>query len=274
VPLPETLILVYHAHEPYPREVPLDDVYRDLVTLSPKGRPCVILNMVQTLDGAVAIDGKAWTIGSDVDHYLFRTLRGWADAVLSGAGTLRLNDVVTTTHPHLQAARLAAGKSPNPTAIVVSRRAEFSDETLRRRFFTRRDFTPIVLVTELAREVDRRRVEAAGAEVWVVPATPAGEVDLAAALALLADRGIGRVLAEGGPATNRRLVDARVLDELFLTVTPRVTDAPGAPGIVTGLLGGGRVGLSVISEYHYRAPELREWYLRFSTVPADAARHA
>jgi riboflavin biosynthesis pyrimidine reductase len=261
--LPQTLTLVYHAVEPHPREVPLEEVYRTLTTPGASDRPRVILNMVQTLDGAVAINGKAWGIGSEVDHYLFRTLRGWADVILSGAGTLRLNDIVATTHPHLQVERAAAGRPVNPAAVVASRRAEFDDQTLRKRFFLGRDFSPIVLTTEHAREEDRRRVEDAGAEVWIVPAGAAGEVDVRAALSLLAQRGMTRVLAEGGPTLNRRLVDAALLDELFLTVSPRVAGVPG-PNIIAGILGGGRLSLALISEFHYRAPEVRELYVRFA----------
>ncbi len=269
MPLPATLSLVYHAREPYPREIPLEAVYRDLSVQSPHGRPAVILNMVQTLDGVVAIDGKAWTIGSEVDHYLFRILRGWADVVLSGAGTLRRNDVVPRTLPDLQALRVAAGRPANPAAVVLSRRADFPDDVLRKRFFTERDFASIVLTTELVREADERRLEAAGAEVWIVPAGSDGDVDLEAAFGLFVDRGIERVLAEGGPATNRRLVAARLLDELFLTIAPRV--APTDPArIITGVLGGGQAGLEVISELQYRAPDAREWYFRFAVVPLSA----
>ena len=264
MPLPASLSLVYHAHAPYPRDVPLETVYRDLQTPQPAGRPCVLLNMVQTLDGAVAIDGKAWAIGSEVDHYLFRTLRGWADAVLSGAGTLRRNDVVATTHPHLQADRQAAGRPANPMAIVLSARADFPDDVLRKRFFTQQEFASVVITTELARDVDRHRAEKAGAEVWVVPATPAGDADVTATLGWLADRGINRVLAEGGPATNRRLIAAGLPDELFLTVTPGVAGVPDPSRIVAGMLGGGQARLTVMSEFQYRAPELREWYFRFA----------
>ncbi len=269
--LPESLTLVYHADAPYPREVPLPTVYAPLDVPMAPGRPAVILNMVQTLDGAVAIDGGAWQIGSEVDHYLFRTLRGWADAVLSGAGTLRHNDVVATTHPHLQTQRRAAGRSANPVGIIVSRRAEFSDEVLQKRFFTRRDFASMVLTTELVREADRHKIEDAGAEVWVVPSTPAGEVDLAEALAMLADRGITKVLAEGGPATNRRLAEARTVDELFLTIVPCVAGVPGGQRIIAGALGGGRADLTVLSEYQYRVADLREWYFRFKVVSVEPA---
>lgn len=264
--LPNALTLAYHSREPHPREVPLEAVYRDLEAPQPTGRSHVILNMVQTLDGAVAVEGKAWQIGSEVDHYLFKTLRGWADAVLSGAGTLRQNDIVAATHPHVQAARAAIGRSPNPTAFVVSSRAEFSDAVLSKRFFAQREFASVVVTTELSREADRRRVEEAGAEVWVVPAAASGEVDLEAVMGLLADRGFGRVLAEGGPATNRRLVEAQVLDELFLTVSPQVAGVPARPGVLAGILGGGQVGLALISEFQYRDPSLLEWYLRFAAV--------
>lgn len=274
--LPATLALVYHAREPFPSEIPLEEVYRDLDAPAaggrqpslhgPARRPRVVLNMVQTLDGAVAIDGKAWGVGSEVDHYLFRTLRGWADAVISGAGTLRANDIVVKTHAHLQVERAAAGRPESPTAVVVTRRAEFSDEILRKRFFTRREFASIVITTELAREEDRRRVEAAGSEVWVVPAMPNGEVEMAAALGLLASRGFERILAEGGPALNRRLLEADALDELFLTLTPKVAGVPDPSRIQAGLFGGAGLQrrLSLISEYQHRASGLREWFLRFA----------
>jgi len=266
VSLPAVLTLAYHAREPHPREVPLEAVYRDLEAPAPAGRPHVILNMVQTLDGAVAVDGKAWGIGSEVDHYLFRTLRGWADAVLCGAGTLRQNDIVAITHPHLREARASAGRPANPAAFVVSGRAEFSDAVLRKRFFGHREFASVVITTELSRAADRRRIEEAGADVWVVPAGASGEVDLEATLGLLGARGFGRVLAEGGPVVNRHLAEAQVLDELFLTVSPQVVGVPTRPGILAGILGGAKVGLALISEFQYRNPALREWYLRFAVA--------
>jgi riboflavin-specific deaminase-like protein len=262
--LPDRLSLVYHEREPHPREVPLGAVYRDLDVTAHADRPAVVVNMVQTLDGVVAVDGKAWTIGSEVDHYLFRTLRAWADAVLSGAGTLRENDVIVTTHAHLQAERVASGRPPHPMAVVVTRQAEFADDVLRKRFFTSADATPVVITTELARPDDRRRVAEAGAELAVVPATPEGGIDLREALRWLSTRGVRRVLAEGGPSTNRGLVEAGVVDELFVTVTPRVTGARGARSVLAGLLGGARADLRVISEFQYRTSALREWYFRFS----------
>jgi riboflavin biosynthesis pyrimidine reductase len=268
VALPASLALVYHARDPFPRDVPLRDVYHNLDVPVGPGRPAVILNMVQTLDGVLAVGGKAWSLGSDVDHYLFRTLRAWADVVLCGAGTLRENDVIAVTHVHLQGERRAAGRPANPTAVVVTRRAAFSDGVLQKRFFTSREFHSVVVTSERAREADLARLRDAGAEALVVAATPAGDVDLVAAMEALSRRGAARVLAEGGPGLNRRLVEARLLDELFLTVTPRVVARGSAP-VLTGLLGGAPASLSTVSELHYRAPDVREWYFRFAVSYAD-----
>jgi len=264
VTLPDTLELVYHASEPYPRRVSLAAVYDDLPSPSPSGRPFVRVNMVQTLDGAVAIGGTAWTIGSEVDHYLFRTLRGWADAVLTGAGTLRLNDLVATTHPHLQARRRDAGRPANPTGIVLTRRADFSETMLAKRFFSRKDVAALVLTAEGIPDAVRRRVEDAGAEVCLVPARSSGDVDVDAALAVLARRGVTRLLVEGGPSLNRRLVEAGVVDEVFLTMTPVVAGVPDPPRLLSGLFGGAQAHLSVISEFQCRDDRVREWYFRFA----------
>jgi riboflavin biosynthesis pyrimidine reductase len=273
MPLPASLALVYDAHQPHPQEIPLQAVYRDLHIAAPPGRPAVIVNMVQTLDGVVAIEGKAWSIGSEVDHYLFRTLRGWADAVLSGAGTLRLNDVIVTTHSHLHTERRAAGRPANPVAVVISAQANFSDEVLSKRFFTQPDFASIVLTTERIRDVDRRRIEAAGAAVWAVPATAVGEVDVRAALSLLLQRGHTRVLVEGGPSTNRRLTRAGLIDELFVTLAPTVAGAPDPQRLLAGLLGGAKADLRLISEFQHRAPHPREWYFRFGVASSSEAAH-
>ena len=85
-----------------------------------------------------------------------------------------------------------------------------------------------------------------------------------AALALLAKRGVARLLAEGGPGLNRRLVDAGFVDELFLTVTPAVAGVPDAPRVLAGIFGGAQARLSLISEFHYGDPGVREWYFRFA----------
>lgn len=261
--LPSHLQLIYHASQPGPREVPLDEVYANLTL--PRGdrtRPFVYLNMVQTFDGQTALDGSAWTIGTAVDHHLFRQLRVHADAVLYGAGTLRKDEVVVTTHPALQDRRVRNGQPPNPQAIVVTATCRFPPELLAKKFFQRTDFARLIVTTPRAATADVDRVRAAGVSVEVIKATPAGEVDLVIMMQQLAGRGVGRLLCEGGPTLNVGLARAGLIDELFVTTALRLGGNPTEPRLFAAPVTDRR--LELISEYHYRTTQgVRELYFRF-----------
>src|SRR5437867_12661812 len=113
--LPSDLHLVYHALQPYPADVPLEDVYAGLDLPTGDGtRPFVYVNMVHTFDGQTVLAGAAWTIGTDVDHHLFRQLRVHADAALSGAGTRRTRHVIVPTHPPPQERPVPHGQPAHP----------------------------------------------------------------------------------------------------------------------------------------------------------------
>lgn len=262
--LPSHLHLVYHTHEPYPQEIPLHTVYADLeLPVGTPARPFVYLNMVQTFDGQTVIDGTAWKIGTDVDHHLFRQLRVHADAVLYGAGTLRTDDVVVTTHPALQERRVRRGQPPNPLAIVATATCRFSDAVFSKKFFHRTDFERLIITTPRAAPADVDRVRAVGVPVEVVPAGPGGDVDLAALMRHLAGRGMGRVLCEGGPTVNVGLARAGVIDEMFVTETLRLGGDPAGPRLFTAPVTDRP--LRLISEYHYRTAQgVREIYFRFT----------
>src|SRR2546427_5965885 len=97
--LPAHLHLVYHALQPYPADIGLDDVYANLdLPAGDGGRPVVYLNMAQTFGGPTRPNRAAWTIGTDVDPHPLRPPPVHADAVLCGAGTPRTDHVISTTH--------------------------------------------------------------------------------------------------------------------------------------------------------------------------------
>src|SRR5262249_51360004 len=77
-------------------------------------RPYVALNMVATLDGRAAVDGTAVGLGSPTDYRLLRRLRGEADAVLHGAGTVRAHRLTPRVDDEALAARVARGQSKQP----------------------------------------------------------------------------------------------------------------------------------------------------------------
>lgn len=262
--LPPTVRLVYDAAGSYPRDVPLAEVYLDVEFPDGVGeRPFVYVNMVQTFDGQAALQGRAYPIGTDVDHFLLRQLRVHADAVLYGAGTLRKEDVIVVTHPPLRERRVREGRAPNPPAIVATATAEFSDEILAtKKFFRRTDFERLIVTTPRARPEAVARVRERGVAVEMIDAGPQGEVDLVELLRRLRGRGIRRLLCEGGPTLNVSLARAGALDELFVTTALRLGGAPDEPRIFAEPVTD--QPLILLSELQYvTADGVRELYFRF-----------
>src|SRR3954451_4519348 len=91
--------------------------------LAPPDRPYLVLNMVETLDGRIAIDGRSGSIGNQADRELFHGLRTQGDAVMVGAGTVRTERYGRMTkNDELRERRLRDGLEPDALAVVVSAR--------------------------------------------------------------------------------------------------------------------------------------------------------
>jgi riboflavin biosynthesis pyrimidine reductase len=120
----------------------------------------------------------------------------------------------------------AAGLPEHPPLVLVSSRLELDPGSV---MFTDAPARPIVL-THGGSPADRRRALSQVADVLV---HGDAELDLPAALAELADRGLRQVLCEGGPHLLGSLTEADVVDELCLTVAPQLT-GPGAGRITAG----------------------------------------
>jgi riboflavin biosynthesis pyrimidine reductase len=190
--------------------------------------PWVRACMVMSLDGSVAgPDGLSGSLSSPVDRAVLAAVRGHADAYLVGAATVRAEGYrAVRAQPRLLADRLARGQLPAPTLAVVSASCRFdwaaSD-------FQDSDHPPIILTTADASAEDRSAAADVGCTVLV-----AGErrVDAAAAVAALRERGLTRIVAEGGPSLLGQLAEAELIDEVDLTVSPTLTAIrqPGNPG--------------------------------------------
>lgn len=188
---------------------------------APGGSPYVRVNMVSSLDGAATIGGRVAALTGPADQELLLTLRGLADVVLVGAGTIRAEGYGALDLPAPWLRRRAqAGQAPHPRLAVLTRSldldlsgAAFTDAT-----------TPTLVITAAAAPAARRAAAAEVAEVVV-----AGEenVDLAAAVRALAERGLPRILSEGGPHVLAGLFAADLVDELCLALSPLVVRGDG-----------------------------------------------
>jgi riboflavin-specific deaminase-like protein len=190
---------------------------------APPDRPYLVLNMVSTLDGKAAIDWRTQGLSSDLDRELFHHLRTQADAVMVGAGTARAERYgVMVKTDELRDKREAEGLEREAVAVVVSGRLDLPPDL------------------PMLGEAHQRVVVATGSDGEIAGA---GEQvtyervgdDLPLLLARLrSDHGVRSVLCEGGPTLNSFLFAAGLVDELFLTLDPKVVGGAAALTIVAG----------------------------------------
>jgi 5-amino-6-(5-phosphoribosylamino)uracil reductase len=192
-------------------------------------------NMVSTVDGASYANGVTRPISGQRDREVFAVLRGLADLILVGAATARAEGYrPAVLNPEITSARERAGRRQAPVIAVVSRALDLD---LDAPLFAEAAGT--IIVTGPNAPTDRLDAARARCEVIVTstPDSDVGGVDLAAAVDELASIGYRRILCEGGPRLLARLVAARRLDELCLTISPqlragdaaRILDGPELP---------------------------------------------
>jgi riboflavin biosynthesis pyrimidine reductase len=213
---------------PDPAEEIVEQVYDDLVLPTVPGRSWFALGMVASVDGAAAVEGLTAGLGGTADHHAFRALRGACDAVLVGAGTVRAEHYgpIRGT-PARRARRRAKGLAPAPRLVILSGSLDLD---LGARVFQDPDHRPL-LVTHDGAPPARARALAEVAEL--VRCGGDRGVDLGRLSVGLRERGLARVLCEGGPSLNGALLRADLVDEVFLTIDPVLVGGP-APRIVSG----------------------------------------
>ena len=195
---------------------------------APPGRPWVMVNMVTSVDGATVVAGRSGGLGGPADRQVFRAIRGCADMILVGAGTVRAEDYRPPRSPEetVAASRAASGRSPRPRLVVVSASLDL-DPTAP--MFTDRDPVdpPPIVATVASAPTDRRARLEPVAELVACGET---RVDLTGLLAVLDDIGARTVLCEGGPDLNHQLFAAGLVDELCISVSPKLVGGVSEEG--------------------------------------------
>jgi riboflavin biosynthesis pyrimidine reductase len=181
-------------------------------------RAWVRANMIESADGAAAVDGLSGGLSGPGDRAVFGVLRALADVILVGAGTAR-EEKYQPARVRPEWAGLRAGRPAAPPIAVLSGGLglDLAGPLLSSTAGGPAPDARTIVLTSAAADPDLSTAVAAHADVIV-----AGErqVDLAAAVTALAGRGHRRILAEGGPHLLGQLVAAGLLDELCVTVSP------------------------------------------------------
>ena len=197
-------------------------------------RPFVFINMAMTADGKIATANRAVSsFGSHQDFEHLLELRATADAVMTGAGTLKAQpDIKLSPGPaKFRKMRKEHGLADAPLRIIVSGSGQVSP---RSKLFRTKGAPIIVLVTEQMTKARHAALAKSGGRVHVCGKT---EVDFKAALNWLrTEWGVKRLLCEGGGRLNNSLLAAGLVDELHLTICPIIFGGHRAPTIADGPL--------------------------------------
>ncbi len=183
------------------------------------GTPWVVLNMIASIDGAVAVDGVSGGLGNDADLAVFRALRSLADVILVAAGTARAERYgPPALSEKAIAERQARGQSARPVVAVVTRSLKLDLDS---ELFSTGSYRPTVVTIQDAAVARLNPIS----ERADIVQSGHGDVNLAEAISELGARHGPMILVEGGPTLNGQLAGADRLDEVCLSVSPLLVGA-------------------------------------------------
>jgi diaminohydroxyphosphoribosylaminopyrimidine deaminase / 5-amino-6-(5-phosphoribosylamino)uracil reductase len=183
-------------------------------------RPHVILKLAVSQDDKIAAAGhKPIAISGEAAKARVHLLRAQCDAVLVGIGTVRADDPLLNC-------RLPGMEGRSPVRIVLDRSLRISGTS--RLVHSARDTPLWVMTSTVAEAPAAMKLGAAGAQVIRIATTSGPGLDLLAVLHALAEKGITRLLVEGGARVASSFVAAGLVDEFWMLRGP---DAIGADGV-------------------------------------------
>lgn len=208
-------------------------------------------NMVSSLDGAATLGGRSGGLSGEADRHVFALLRSLADVILVGAGTVRAESY-GPARPRTEGAEwawLREGLPPSPPIAILSRSLNLGPtEPL---LAQAPGYARTIVITTQAAPPERR---AALGRVTDVIVAGARQVDLRVAAGALAARGHRHILTEGGPHLLGQIIEAGLLDELCLTISPLLA-GPGAGRIVQSQSPQAGTGLPTLNLRHVLADQ-------------------
>ena len=193
-------------------------------------KPHIFLNMAMSLDGKISTrDDKGPRFTSRADKVRLREIRSRADAILVGAGTIVADNPTFTEHGIYKDERVQRGMSPQPIKVVVSGTGSVPESA---RMFQPNGAPAIVFTTKRI-AADRLRILNKVADA--VHIVGEEEIDFLRAVNILArEYGVKNLLIEGGGQVNFAMFREQLIDEIYLTLSPRVIGGRNVPTLVEG----------------------------------------
>ena len=201
-------------------------------------KPHTSLIMAVSLDGKISTrDGAGPRFASEADGIRLREVRSHADAILVGARTIIADDPTFTEHGKYRELRLKHGLAPNPIKAVVSGSGSVPETA---RMFQPNGAPALVFVTE---RISPSRL-AALKQVAEVHCAGETTVDFRRVVEILGEAyQVKQLLVEGGGRVNFDLFQAGLIDEVYLTLCPKII---GGRDVTTGVEGDGFDFLDIV----------------------------
>lgn len=189
-------------------------------------RPYIVMSVAASIDGYIDDNNPARLyLSNEEDFDRVDEVRAGVDAVLIGANTVRRDNPKLRIRSQVRRERrLAAGLPELPLKVTISSKGDLDPES---QFFTTEDVDKLVYVPSSAVTVATERL---GKVATVVGA--GDPLDLRAVLADLSDRGVQRLMVEGGGHIHTQFLMAELVDEIHLAVAPFFVGDSKAPRLV------------------------------------------
>ena len=187
------------------------------------GRPLVTLKLATSLDGRIATaSGESRWITGPAARERAHLLRATHDAILVGTDTVLADDPQLTC-------RLPGLADRSPVRIVIDRQLRVPPTA---RIIAEARQVPTWVVTLSSADPGRQKsLRDAGVEVIAVELDAAGAIDLTTTLSILGERGLTRLLVEGGGRLAAALLRAQLVDRLVWFHAPLLLGGDAVPAV-------------------------------------------
>ena len=185
-------------------------------------RPYVYLKYAMSLDGKMATSSgnSKWITGPEARMEAHR-LRNQVDGLIIGRGTIDADNPSLTT-------RLEGETCRHPTRIILSASGRMNENA--RVWDTEMPGQSLFVTTDRCPSLHRKQLEKRDVETLTLPSDSRGTgIDLAALLQALGQKGMSRIMVEGGPKVLTSFMQQDLFDEIWAFVAPKIIGGSSAP---------------------------------------------